>query len=62
MALRTAAANGYKDIVELLIPVSDPKANKSEALYWAAYSGYREIVELIIPVSDPAVVKGLGLV
>ena len=52
-ALRWAAENGHKEIVELLIPVSDPKADDSSALRWAAASGHKEIVELLIPVSYP---------
>ena len=58
-ALEWAAKNGHKEIVELLIPVSDPKAYDSCALRWAAEKGHKEIVELLIPVSDPAVVEAL---
>ena len=52
-ALCWAAENGHKEMVELLIPVSDPKAMESEALRWAAYYGHKDIVELLIPVSNP---------
>ena len=52
-ALLWAARKGHKEIVELLIPISDPKALESQALRWAAYHGHKEIVELLIPVSDP---------
>ena len=41
------------DEVKRLIPVSDPKANDSEALQLAALHGYAKIVMLLIPVSDP---------
>jgi hypothetical protein len=37
----------------MLIPVSDPKANASEALRHAASCGHREIVEMLIPTSYP---------
>ena len=54
-ALRWAARKGHKECVELLIPVSEPKAEESEALREAADMGHKEIVELLIPVSDPKV-------
>ena len=52
-ALRWAARKGHKEIVELLLPLSDPKAKNSEALREAAMNGHKEIVELLIPVADP---------
>lgn len=52
-ALRQAAYNGHADILELLIPLSDPKANNSEALRWAAQWGHTDCVILLLPVSDP---------
>lgn len=52
-ALTLAAMLGYFDIVQLLIPVSDPKANNSEALRFAAEFGHAAVVEVLIPVSDP---------
>ena len=52
-ALRLAAHNGNTEIVKLLIPVSDPKAEYSAALRLAAESGHIEVVKLLIPVSDP---------
>jgi len=48
-----AANNGHVQCVELLIPVSNPKALGSKALGWAAENGHWECVELLIPVSDP---------
>ena len=59
--LRLAAANGHKEIVELLIPLSDPKAWESQALRWAALNGHKEIVELLIPISDPMVWSSAAL-
>ena len=52
-ALCWAAGTGRKEIVQLLIPVLDPKAWESRALRWAAMKGHKECVELLIPVSDP---------
>lgn len=51
--LRRAATLGYIDIVEFLIPFSDPKAQHSEALSRAAMYGHTDIVRLLLPVSDP---------
>lgn len=51
-ALRWAAANGYVDIVKLLIPISNPNANNNEALKSAMENGHVEVVKLLIPVSD----------
>lgn len=48
-----AVVRGDVDAVRCLIPVSDPKANNSEALTKAAQKGRRDIVRLLIPVSDP---------
>lgn len=50
--LHIAAGKGHKEIVELLIPFSDPMAEHSRALRHAAFNGHKEIVELLIPVSD----------
>lgn len=36
-----------------MIPISEPKANNSEALYRAACNGHLDCVQLLIPVSDP---------
>jgi hypothetical protein len=47
-----AAYNGHKEIVEMLLPVSDPKASHSRALQEAAKNGYKEVVEMLLPVSD----------
>ncbi len=36
----------------MLLPVSDPNAEGSDALASAAFKGHKEIVALLIPVSD----------
>jgi hypothetical protein len=53
LALLLAARMGHPDCVELLIPVSDPKADNSSALRVAAENGHLACVELLLPVSDP---------
>ncbi len=52
-SLFMAANAGYKEVVEMLIPVSDPRRRNSEALIRASENGHKEIVEMLIPVSDP---------
>ena len=52
LSLQWAAEKGYAEYVELLIPVSDPEADDSEALKYAAENGHDECVELLIPVCD----------
>lgn len=53
LALIDAADSGQLDIVQALIPVSDPKAENSEALRLAALGGHLDVVRALIPVSDP---------
>ena len=60
-ALCWAARAGRKEIVELLIPVSDPKAWESLALRVAARNGHKECVELLIPVSEPKAIDSRAL-
>lgn len=54
-ALQKAAQNGHTEIVELLIPVSDPKADESRALWAASRFGHKDVIQLLIPVSDPKI-------
>lgn len=49
-ALKNAAQRGR--CVELLLPVSDPKAHDSEALWMAARFRHGRCVSLLAPVSD----------
>lgn len=51
--LVTAAKRGQLNVVRLLIPMSNPKANHSRALYSAAAAGQVHVVSELIPVSDP---------
>jgi len=48
-------AADHGDVVEVrrLIPLSNPKAHRSEALQFAVYRGHIECVKLLIPVSNP---------
>ena len=48
-----AADFGLTDVVEKLIPVSNPKANGSAALAAAARNGHVECLKLLLPVSNP---------
>ena len=57
LALREASAMGHLEIVELLLPMSDPKADESSPLFWAVLNGQVEIVKMLIPVSDIGVVR-----
>lgn len=57
-----ASENGDVDEVRRLIPLSSPKAYKSEALLMAAMDGHTECVKLLIPVSDPKARKSEALV
>lgn len=51
-ALEKAAENGHAECVKLLIPVSEPDQDDSQALLLAAQNGHTECVRLLIPVSD----------
>lgn len=48
-----AAERGDVVEVQRLIPLSDAKAQSSEALQFAVYHGHIECVKLLIPVSNP---------
>ena len=61
LALRLAAEHGHTECVRLLIPVSNPKANKSSSLWMAAEMGHLEIVKLLIPCSDPLALNSYAL-
>jgi len=50
--LEKAAENGHVECVKLLIPVSAPDQDGSQALQIAAQNGHAECVRLLIPVSD----------
>lgn len=59
--LIAAAMQGDYTEVERLIPISDPKINDSQALYFAAANGHAYCVERLIPVSDPLCSDSLAL-
>ena len=59
--LTQAVQNGDTGEVQRLIPLSDPKFRKSQALYMAAFHGHTECVKLLIPVSDPKVQNSYAL-
>ena len=59
--LIAAAMQGDHTEVERLIPISDPKINDSQALYFAAANGHAHCVERLIPVSDPLSSDSLAL-
>lgn len=52
-ALLTAAKAGCLDVVNALIPVTDPKFLDSLALFFAAANGHLNVVESLAPLSDP---------
>ena len=52
-ALHAATIGGHAECVEMLIPLSQPKAQNSRALELAAQYGHAECVKVLIPVSDP---------
>lgn len=55
LVLACSAANGRAQCVKLLIPLSDPTADESVALFEAARNGHADCVKLLIPVSDHTV-------
>ena len=59
--LGLAALFGHAKIIELLIPVCDPKKGNSLALKQAAEGGIAECVKLLIPHSDPLAGKSAAL-
>ena len=50
--LLPAAAHGSVSCIQLMIPVTDPKANASEALRCAAQSNHFQVVSKLLPHSD----------
>ena len=59
--LHKAVEQGNKEIVKLLIPVSDPKTDESYALRLAVEYEHIDIVKLLIPVSDPTAQESWAL-
>lgn len=59
--LRVAAENQHPDVVEYLIPLSDPKAMDSLALRWACEKTGIECVKLLLPHSDPTTSNSAAL-
>lgn len=59
--LLQASQNGDFDEVKRLIPISDPRALHSEALWRGAHYGHTECVKLLIPVSDPKTLDSYAL-
>lgn len=51
-ALSRAALYGYLQIVEMFIPLSDPKSNNSQALRYAVVGKQTQCVEVLLSVSD----------
>jgi ankyrin repeat protein len=60
-ALRQAALHGHFDCLKILLPASDPQAEKSFALRWAAFHGHVESVRLLLPLSDPKALDSQAL-
>lgn len=60
-ALIKASEMGYPKCVELLIPVSNPTADNSQALRVADYNGHSECTTLLFPVSDTDAISCLAL-
>lgn len=56
-----AIKDGDIDKVEAMLPLVDPKENRSEALRWAAEHQHPRLVELLIPVSEPGAWDSLAL-
>jgi len=48
-----AVRDGDLEKVKLLLPISDPSENNSDAIRWASYNGHLEVVKLLL--SDPRV-------
>jgi len=65
-AIRFAAKNGHKDVVELLLKDSrvDPGARDNEAIRYAAYYGHKKTVELLLEDSrvDPSAVNSQAII
>lgn len=59
--LRVAAESQKPEIVEYLIPLTDPKAMDSLALRWACEKQGIECVKLLLPHSDPTTANSAAL-
>lgn len=55
--LAKSVAGGRVEWVNLLLPLTDPKANKSEALRVAVEQGNDAMVDLLLPLSEPKAVR-----
>lgn len=51
-ALCKAAYEGHLQIVQFLLPISNPKSNNSEALRLAAHQNNKDIIRELIPFSN----------
>jgi ankyrin repeat protein len=61
-ALAVAARHGRLDVVHELLPLCDPKAKGSMALYRAAGAGHLDVVRQLLPVSGLGAGNGNALV
>lgn len=60
-ALCVAAEHGHVECVALLIPVADPKANKSLAMHQCVKHQHTECLKILLPFSDANSCSGLAL-
>ena len=60
-ALEKAVANGHKNVVELLLTVTDPNLIHNGGLHVAVKHNRKDLVELLLPLSDMHVDKGRAL-
>lgn len=60
-ALHQSARMGWDDIFDLLLPLSDPKAEQSRALISAAGHGHAGMVKKLLPISDTQTKNGAAL-
>lgn len=56
-SLEDAAAAGHVDMVQFLLPLSDPNANDGNALKRALFKGHGKVIELLAPVTDVVAVR-----
>lgn len=56
-----ASEKGDINEVERLIPISNPQAHNSKALWISALHGYIDIVKILLPFSDPKAKDSLAL-
>ena len=55
------SVNATKEIVELLLPHSNPFYQESAALRWAAQAGNVDVVAMLLPKSDPKACSSVAL-